>query len=131
MQATVTDLNTLYRQTPALWQRDDEPGGFEWIDANDSSSNVFTWLRWDDAGNCVAVAANLSPAPRGSYRIGLPFAGRWTEILNTDSAAYGGSGMGNLGAVVAVPEVWNERPASAEMVLPPLSTVYLSFTRTQ
>ncbi|CAB4879565.1 unannotated protein [freshwater metagenome] len=79
----------------------------------------------------MAVAANLSPAPRGSYRIGLPFAGRWTEILNTDSAAYGGSGMGNLGAVVAVPEVWNERPASAEMVLPPLSTVYLSFTRTQ
>ena len=130
VRAAVTDLNHVYRDTPALWQRDDEPGGFEWINANDASANAFTWLRWDDAGNCVAVASNLSPAPRDSYRIGLPFAGRWTEIMNTDSALYGGSGMGNKGAVQAVPEVWDDRPASATIVLPPLSTVYLEFKRT-
>jgi 1,4-alpha-glucan branching enzyme len=130
VRAAVTDLNRVYRDTPALWQRDDEPGGFEWINANDASANAFTWLRWDDAGNCVAAASNLSPAPRDSYRIGLPFAGRWTEIMNTDSALYGGSGMGNEGAVQAVPEVWDDRPASATIVLPPLSTVYLEFKRT-
>jgi 1,4-alpha-glucan branching enzyme len=130
VRAAITDLNQVYRDTPALWQRDDEPGGFEWINANDASSNAFTWLRWDDAGNCVAVASNLSPAPRDSYRIGLPLAGRWTEIMNTDSALYGGSGMGNEGAVQAVPEVWDDRPASAQIVLPPLSTVYLEFKRT-
>jgi len=130
VRAALTDLNVVYRATPALWQRDDEPGGFEWINAGDARSNAFTWLRWDDAGNCVAVASNLSASPRESYRIGLPFAGRWTEILNTDAAGYGGSGMGNQGSVEAVPEVWDDRPASAQIVLPPLSTVYLQFNRT-
>ncbi len=131
VRAALTDLNSVYRATPALWQRDDDPGGFEWINSGDASANTFTWLRWDDAGNCVAVAANLSPSPRDSYRIGLPFAGRWTEILNTDAALYGGSGMGNRGSVEAVPQVWNDRPASATIVLPPLSTVYLQFKRTK
>ena len=131
VRAALTDLNAVYRATPALWQRDDDPGGFEWINAGDASANAFTWLRWDDAGNCVAVASNLSPSPRDSYRIGLPFAGRWTEILNTDAAGYGGSGMGNQGSVEAVPEVWDDRPASAQIVLPPLSTVYLQFKRTK
>ncbi len=130
VRAALTDLNAVYRATPALWQRDDDPGGFEWINAGDASANAFTWLRWDDAGNCVAVASNLSPSPRDSYRIGLPFAGRWTEILNTDAAGYGGSGVGNGGSVEAVPEVWDDRPASAQIVLPPLSTVYLQFNRT-
>ena len=131
VRAALTDLNAVYRATPALWQRDDDPGGFEWINEGDANANAFTWLRWDDAGNCVAVASNLSPSPRDSYRIGLPFAGRWTEILNTDAAGYGGSGMGNRGSVEAVPEVWNDRPASAQIVLPPLSTVYLQFIRTK
>lgn len=131
VRAALTDVNTIYRTTPALWQRDDDPGGFEWINAGDASANAFTWLRWDDAGNCVAVASNLSPSPRDSYRIGLPFAGPWTEILNTDAAGYGGSGMGNSGSVEAVPEVWDNRPASARIVLPPLSTVYLQFKRTK
>lgn len=131
VRAALTDLNAVYRATPALWQRDDDPGGFEWINAGDASANAFTWLRWDDAGNCVAVASNLSPSPRDSYRIGLPFAGRWTEILNTDAAGYGGSGMGNPGSVEAVPRVWNDRPASATIVLPSLSTVYLQFKRTK
>jgi len=126
---TVADLNAVYRRTPALWQLDDEPGGFEWIDANDSTANAFTWLRWDRAGNCLAVAVNMSPMPRADYRIGLPFAGAWHEVLNTDAGEYGGSGMGNLGTVAAVPEPWHGRPASATIVLPPLATTYLYFQR--
>ncbi|MBU6245282.1 MAG: 1,4-alpha-glucan branching protein GlgB [Actinomycetales bacterium] len=131
IQRTVADLNRLYRATPALWQLDDEPAGFEWIDANDSTSNAFTWLRWDQAGNCMAVAVNMSPTPREGYRIGLPFAGTWHEALNTDAAPYGGSGMGNLGSVQARPDAWHGRPASAAIVLPPLAAVYLYFQRSR
>ncbi len=124
---TVTDLNSVYRQTPALWERDSDPGGFEWIDANDSTANTFSWLRWDTLGRPVAVIANLSPVPREDYRLGLPFVGRWTEILNTDARQYGGSGLGNLGAVEAHAEPWHGRPASARLVLPPLSTSYFRY----
>ncbi len=124
---TVTDLNRLYRATPALWQRDDDPGGFEWIDANDSVSNAFSWLRRDDEGGVVAVVANLSPVPREGYRLGLPVEGTWTEVLNTDAVEYGGSGLGNLGAIHAEPISWHGRPASAQLILPPLSTSIFRF----
>ena len=127
--ALMRRLNEVYRTTPALWQRDDEPGGFEWIDANDYMANVFSWLRWDENGSCVAVIANMSPVPHEHYRIGLPFVGRWTEVLNTDAAEYGGSGKGNMGAVHAVPEIHHGRPAAANIVVPPLATVYLHFPR--
>ncbi|MEI6361680.1 MAG: 1,4-alpha-glucan branching protein GlgB [Actinomycetes bacterium] len=124
---TVTDLNAIYRATPALWARDDDPGGFEWIDANDSGSNAFSWLRWDDHGGCVAVVVNLSPVPREDYRVGLPMAGRWSELLNTDATIYGGSGMGNLGAIEATDSSWHGRPASAQIVLPPMSASYFRY----
>jgi 1,4-alpha-glucan branching enzyme len=124
---TVTDLNTLYAQTPPLWQRDDDPGGFEWIDANDSGSNAFSWIRWDDDGGCVAVVSNLSPVPREAYRLGLPLAGPWAEILNTDAVVYGGSGLGNLGQITAEAHSWHGRPASAQIVLPPLSTSWFRY----
>ena len=123
----VRDLNPLYRRTPALWQRDDDPSGFEWIDANDSGSNAFSWLRWGDDGSCVAVMSNLSPVPREGYRLGLPFAGTWTEVMNTDASVYGGSGMGNLGAIEATESAWPGRPASAQIVLPPMATSYFRF----
>lgn len=124
---TVADLNNVYRTTPALWQRDDEPGGFEWIDANDGPGNVFTWLRWDKAGRPLACAINFSPNPHEGYRIGLPFGGRWTEVLNTDADVYGGSGVGNLGGVDAFDQPWQGRPASAWLVLPPLAAIYLRY----
>ncbi len=127
--ALMRDLNAMYRNTPALWERDEEPGGFEWIDANDYTANVFSWLRWDRNGSAVAVIANMSPVPHDNYRIGLPFVGRWTELLNTDAVQYGGTGLGNLGAVDAVPVVHHGRPASASIVVPPLATVYLHFPR--
>ena len=70
----------------------------------------------------------MSPVPREGYRLGLPFAGRWEEILNTDAAAYGGSGLGNFGAIEAEATSWHGRPASAQIILPPLSTSYFRFT---
>jgi 1,4-alpha-glucan branching enzyme len=124
---TVSDLNNVYRATPALWQRDDDPGGFEWIDAGDAQGNIFTWIRWDKNGQPLACAANFSPTPHENYRIGLPISGRWIEVLNTDADVYGGSGVGNLGGVEAVEVPWQGRPASAQLVLPPLAAIYLRF----
>jgi len=123
---TVCDLNRAYRAHPALWQRDHEPTGFEWIDAGDADSNTFTFLRWDASGDCVAVVVNFSPVPRTDVRLGLPWAGTWTEVLNTDSSIYGGSGIGNLGEVMATGEPWNGRPASASIAIPPLAACYFA-----
>ncbi|MCX6422848.1 MAG: 1,4-alpha-glucan branching protein GlgB [Actinobacteria bacterium] len=127
MQRVVRDMNAAYRTTPALWQRDCDPLGFEWIDANDSSRNVFTWLRWDDEGRPVAVVCNMAPVTRLDYRLGLPFAGVWSEILNTDAEEYGGSGVGNLGAIHAQEVEWHGRPASAQIGVPPLATVWFRY----
>jgi 1,4-alpha-glucan branching enzyme len=119
------DINAAYRATPALWQRDDDPGGFEWIDPHDAQSNVFSWIRWDDAGRPLVSLANMSSVPWEGYRIGMPVAGEWREILNTDAREYGGSGVGNLGLVVADGEPWHGRPVSASVTLPPLATIWL------
>jgi 1,4-alpha-glucan branching enzyme len=121
----VSDINAVYRATPALWQRDDDPGGFEWIDANDAESNVFSWIRWDDAGRPLVNVSNMSAIPREGYRLGLPMNGVWLEVLNTDAHEYGGSGVGNLGAVTAVDEPWHGRTASARVTLLPLATIWL------
>ena len=122
----VSDLNRVYRSTPALWQRDFDPGGFQWIDANDASSNVFAFLRWDDSGSALACAVNMSALPRTDYRIGLPQAGEWTEMLNSDAHTYGGSGMGNLGGVQTEPIGWHGFPQSALITIPPLGGVYFA-----
>ena len=125
VHAAVRQINRVYQETPALWQRDDDPGGFEWIDANDSGSNVFSWIRWDDSGEPLVCATNMSSIPHLGYRIGLPLSGRWDEVLNTDAAEFGGSGVGNLGSVDADGPSWHGREASADVVLPPLATVWL------
>ena len=121
----VQAINQLYAETPALWERDDDPSGFEWIDANDAEANIFSWIRWDDQGNPLVSVANMSPVPRRGYRIGLPQVGVWAEVLNTDAEDFGGGGLGNLGAVRAEALAWHGRPASAELTLPPLSTLWL------
>ena len=121
----VRDINAAYRATPALWQRDDDPAGFEWIDANDAESNVFSWIRWDDSGRPVVNLSNMSAVPRDNYLLGLPASGQWQEILNTDASEYGGSGVGNMGIVTATEEPWHGRPASARVTLPPLATIWL------
>ena len=105
-----------YRESPALWTQDYIPAGFGWIDSNDAHGNVLSFLRFGDQEHGVPVlacVANFSPMPHENYQLGLPLAGRWREVLNTDATGYGGSGMGNLGFVQAIPKPWHGRPASA------------------
>jgi 1,4-alpha-glucan branching enzyme len=126
MQRLVRDLNLGMRAQPALHTRDSAPEGFRWIDADDAENSTFSWLRFGGAGDPpVAVLCNFTPVPRVGTRIGLPRSGRWREVLNTDAVAYGGSGMGNLGAVEAENLPHRGFPASATVVLPPLATVWL------
>ncbi|MDO3398969.1 1,4-alpha-glucan branching protein GlgB [Mycolicibacterium neoaurum] len=120
----VTDINTLYRERRALWSRDTVPEGYSWIDANDSANNVLSFLRFGDDGSMLACVFNFSGNEHGQYRLGLPKAGTWREVLNTDATVYHGSGIGNLGAVEATDEPWHGRPASAVMALPPLSALW-------
>ncbi|MGO4299924.1 1,4-alpha-glucan branching protein GlgB [Leifsonia sp. RAF41] len=121
----VAQLNAVYRAHPQLWAADNEPAGFEWLDGSDAQGNVLAFLRKDRNGDPIAVLFNFSGAPHSDYRVGLPFAGEWEELLNTDAEAYGGSGVGNLGAVTAVDEPWMGRPASAVLTLPPLGALWL------
>ncbi|MDN5917655.1 MAG: alpha amylase C-terminal domain-containing protein, partial [Pseudonocardia sp.] len=125
----VGDLNRVYRGHSALWSKDTTPDGFAWIDANDAAGNVLSFLRHgtDASGRATVLAcvANFSGAPNENYRLGLPFAGRWTELLNTDAAGYGGSGVGNLGTVVAEAQMWHGQPASAALRLPPSGVLWL------
>ncbi len=126
VQALVSDLNHLLRGEPALYEQDFESAGFWWLEANDAASNVFAFARASRGGKRLLVcAANLSPVPRERYRVGLPRPGRWTEALNTDSARYGGSNLGNPDGIEAQPIAWHGQPASAEVTLPPLAVVWL------
>ncbi|SLN37839.1 1,4-alpha-glucan branching enzyme GlgB [Roseivivax jejudonensis] len=126
IQALVRDLNHLYRETPALHVRDCDPEGFQWIEADDADRSVFAWLRRGNAGDKEAVIlVNFTPVEQSAYRIGLPYAGRWREALNTDAARYGGRDRGNMGAVEARPEPSHGQAASADVVIPPLSAVFL------
>ncbi len=126
MQALVRDLNRLHRTLPALHAKDHDPEGFRWIVVEDRAQSVFAWARFGDAEDPpVVVICNLTPVPREAYRVGLPRPGRWREVLNSDAAAYGGSGLGNLGRVFAQPIESHGFPASAECMLPPLSSVFL------
>jgi 1,4-alpha-glucan branching enzyme len=130
IKSLVGDLNRVYKDNPALYTRDNTPEGFSWIDANDAAGNVLSFLRHgvDADGNptVLACVANFSGGPRDDYRVGLPFAGRWREVLNTDAEIYGGSGVGNLGVVEAEPRMWHGRPASAALRLPPTGVLWLA-----
>jgi 1,4-alpha-glucan branching enzyme len=122
----VSDLNRLYRSEPALHELDCDPAGFEWIDCNDADSSVFSLLRKGKfAHELVIVACNFTPVPRPNYRIGAPGGGYWRELLNSDAAVYGGSGLGNMGGVDAVPVSVHGRPYSLTLTLPPLAAVFL------
>jgi 1,4-alpha-glucan branching enzyme len=126
LQALVRDLNHVYRDQPALWQRDDDHEGFGWLEANDADANVVAFVRWGSGeAKPVVCVCNLSPVPREGYRLGLPRPGRWAELLNTDADIYGGSNMGNFGAVEAEPQPWHDQPFSATVNVPPLSVIWL------
>ncbi len=122
----VRDLNRLVRAEAALHELDTEPAGFEWVDANDSDNSVATYLRMSrDQREIVAVACNFTPVPRWAYRVGVPRAGFWRELLNTDAAEYGGSGQGNLGGAHTGPVPFHGREQSLALNLPPLAVVVL------
>jgi 1,4-alpha-glucan branching enzyme len=126
VQAVVRDLNRVMRSEPALYERDFDPAGFWWLEANDAANNVIAFARASKDGSRVLVcAANLAPVPRPDYRLGLPRAGRWREVVNTDSSFYGGTDTGNLGGIEAEPVGWHEQPFSAEVTLPPLGVIWL------
>jgi 1,4-alpha-glucan branching enzyme len=124
LQRWVRDLNTAYRGESALHELDCDPAGFAWIDCNDNEQSTITWLRRGSVPTEVcAIACNLTPLPRHNYRIGVPQAGYWAEILNSDAPLYGGSGQGNLGGVDATPVAWHGHPQSLVVTLPPLAVV--------
>jgi 1,4-alpha-glucan branching enzyme len=121
----IEDLNRLYRGEPALHELDTEPGGFEWVDANDSQASVLTFLRRGrSTDDLILVAFNFTPVPRANYRVGVPRAGVWLEVLNSDADLYGGSGWGNLGGLEPVPVPCHGRPRSLNLTLPPLAALF-------
>jgi 1,4-alpha-glucan branching enzyme len=127
VQHLVRDLNGLLRERPALHRRDADPSGFEWIDADDREHSVFSWIRRDGTGDEVLVVSNMTPVPRQGWRLGVPPGARaWREALNTDSAWYGGSNVGNGAGPLAVQPVGAHRHAqSIVLTLPPLATLFL------
>jgi 1,4-alpha-glucan branching enzyme len=124
VQALVRDLNTAYTSSPAIWSLDSSPAGFQWIDANDAGRNTFSFIRRGGEAPDVVCVSNFSAVPHDGYRLGFPAAGVWDEVLNTDAEAYTGSGVGNLGSVTAVEGEHVGQPAYADVVIPPLATVW-------
>ncbi|MGH9558334.1 MAG: alpha amylase C-terminal domain-containing protein, partial [Bryobacteraceae bacterium] len=124
LQTMVKEINALYRREPALYEVDDEYSGFEWIDFRDAESSIISFLRFaKNREDFLAIACNFTPVPRTNYRIGVPSAGLYREIFNTDAAMFGGSNMGNGGAVMATPVESHGRPASMCITFPPLGVV--------
>ncbi|HLX50154.1 MAG TPA: 1,4-alpha-glucan branching protein GlgB [Streptosporangiaceae bacterium] len=126
VQRLVREMNALYSRTPALWELDSSPEGFSWIDANDAAGNTVSFLRLSGSGDVIACVANFSGEPHHGYRIGLPSAGLWQEVLNTDAGIYGGSGVTNHDPVEAVAEPWHGRPYSATITVPPMGVVWFA-----
>jgi 1,4-alpha-glucan branching enzyme len=122
IQNLVRDLNHLYRSTPALYQLDSEPGGFEWLIVDDVENSVFAWLRRARDGSVCLVAINFTPVARYDYRIRVPFAGGWREVFNSDAAIYGGGNVGNGGRIQA-----EDTGAGGvlSLTLPPLAGIIL------
>ncbi len=124
VQRVIRDLNTVYRDFPALYKRDFDPDGFEWIIHDDLDSSVFTFIRKDDKGHFVIVMSNFTPVPRYGYRFGVPEEGWYREIINTDAVIYGGSGIHNH-ELLAHPVACNGFEWSVEVTVPPLATCML------
>jgi 1,4-alpha-glucan branching enzyme len=126
-QQWVEDLNRFYSAEPALWELDFDPAGFWWLDCSDAENSILSFCRQTrDGSRQLIVILNLTPVPRGPYRIGLPRGGQWKEVLNSDSSAYGGSNVGNKGGVTAEAVSSHGQSHSALFTLPPLSVIVLA-----
>ncbi|KAF0813110.1 1,4-alpha-glucan branching enzyme GlgB [Andreprevotia sp. IGB-42] len=125
VHALVRDLNAVYKAQPALHQIDFDPAGFQWIAHDDAENSIFSFIRKGEAADeQVVVLANFTPVPRHAYVVGVPQAGRWTEILNTDATFYAGTNLGN-GALEAEPQASHGFAQSLTLTIPPLATIYL------
>lgn len=125
VQKLVSDLNRLYREEPALHDQDDAPQGFQWLIGDDAVNSVYAWLRWSKDGRPALVVANFTPVPRAAYRVGVPFAGRWVELLNSDADTYAGSNYGNGGGASTEEVASHGQALSLELNLPPLAVLIL------
>jgi len=124
LQTMVKELNWLYRREAALFEVDDSYRGFEWIDLQDSESSIITFIRFARSReDFIVFACNFTPVPREGYRIGVPKAGLYRELFNTDSELFGGANLGNAGAVWADEIGFHGRPASLNVTIPPLAVV--------
>jgi 1,4-alpha-glucan branching enzyme len=125
LQKWVRDLNHLYRAEPALHELDCEPDGFQWVDCNDAEQSTISFLRRGrSSDDVILVVCNFTPVPRHNYRVGVPRAGHWHEMLNSDAKEYWGQGYGNFGGVEAVPFGAHGQPCSLNITLPPLGVVF-------
>ena len=124
LQRLLTDLARLYRESASLHRYDFDPRGFEWIDCHDSQQSVVSYLRRAEE-QITVIVVNFTPVPREGYRIGVPQAGDYTEVVNSDSTHYGGSGVGNLGRCVTTPKPWMGHSHSLQFRVPPLGALVL------
>jgi 1,4-alpha-glucan branching enzyme len=132
----LAELSRTASRWPALYERDHEPTGFQWLSADDALQSVYAFLRWGYAGGAaVACIANFTPVPRSGYLVGLPWAGDWEVLVDTDSPAWGGSGYAGYDVaggvrVTATTDIpWQGQPASAAISVPPLGVVWLAARR--
>jgi 1,4-alpha-glucan branching enzyme len=126
LMAYVATLNQLYQSVSALHTKDVGIEGFQWVDANDAENSVYSFLRRGSKGpkDVLLAVFNCTPIPRRDYRIGVPFTGRWKELLNSDAEMFGGSGLGNMGGVDGERFPCHGREASVRLTLPPLSATW-------
>ena len=124
LKSLVATLNRLYVENPALWQLDHFHQGFVWIDGGNADANILTFLRYDESGNPLAVVINFAGHPHHNFKLGLPIAGEWDEILNSDAAEFGGSGVGNFGKIHANGDGTHGQPHSATISVPPLGAIW-------
>ncbi|WP_146389711.1 1,4-alpha-glucan branching protein GlgB [Allorhodopirellula solitaria] len=124
----IGDLNRIYKDYPALHELDCEEAGFSWIAADDADKSIFTFCRFASDGSAVVIVLNFTPAPHVGYRIGVPQAGSYTEILNSDSELYGGSNVRNLGKIASEDVAAHGREQSLQLNIPPLAVVMLAVT---
>lgn len=123
----IADLNATYTNNPALYERDCDPDGFEWLIPNDNTTSVLAWLRKAPGTDPVMVVTNLTPVVRKGYRVPVPISGEWLEIVNSDAEIYGGSNLGNNGGVEAFASDEEGWPAYVDLTLPPLATIMLKY----
>lgn len=130
VQRLIKDLNSLYRTEPALYELDFDPSGFEWIDFSDAEQSVFSFIRKGKNQDEIILAVfNCTPVPRQNYRVGVPRAGFWKEILNSDSEIYGGTNLGNYGGTYSEDIPFHGRPYSVKLTLPPLAALFFKLER--